>query len=110
MTTLVVILCILTAYSTTAWHIRDRILLQDGGNIRLGITESEDETALGIKRFLTPQDEANESVPKTQIIPTQIQTLTKRSTERRFRLCGSRLHNMLVMVCTARTNGTNGRS
>ena len=72
MTTLVVILCILTAYSTTAWHIRDRILLQDGGNIRLGIAESEDETALGIKRFLTPHDEANESVPKTQIIPTQV--------------------------------------
>ena len=38
----------------------------------MGITESEDETALGIKRFLTPHDEANESVPKTQIIPTQV--------------------------------------
>ena len=71
MTTLVVILCIITAYSTTAWQIRDRILLQDGENIRLGITEGEDEKATGIKRFITP-DEANEYVPKTQIIPTQV--------------------------------------
>ena len=93
MTTLVVILCILTAYSTTAWHIRDRILLQDGGNIRLGIAESEDETALGIKRFLTPQDEANESVPKTQIIPTQVFSIV-------FIILGSKSgKNKCVSVC-----------
>jgi len=94
---------------TSARTINDRQITQNEAEIRLGF----DGKDLGFERLRRPDNDAFEYQLKNLLLlskgPNMLKpshsnerNLSKRSTNRRFQLCGRQLHQMLTVVCSNR--------
>jgi len=94
---------------TSARTINDRQITQNEAEIRLGINENHS----GFERLRRPNSDAFEYQLKNLLLlskgpnmlkpsPPNDRSLVKRSTNRRFQLCGRQLHQMLTVVCSNR--------
>jgi len=111
-TTLVLFLTLLSIYATdltSGRTINDRQITQNEAEIRLGF----DGNDFGFERLTRSNNDAFENQLKRLLLlikgsnmlkdsETSKRSLVKRSTNRRFQLCGRQLHQMLTVVCSNR--------
>lgn len=102
-TSLAILVALITTYLSGlsfARTISNKQVTDNESEIRLGFDEGGSE----FKRLIRPS-EVYENQLNELLLPQKARILVKRSSSRRFQLCGRQLHQMLAVVCNRTGRG-----